>query len=211
MRGRIFSPQSDGQLDKQKFWTGSNMSTPDLRWFATQRLSARRPLLRKNSRGVARPCRRRSASCPTLSDAGGGQRDEGAGSSIARGRCAEGGRWFVLVAQRLSLYFPMSGRRRLHAALADEGRGFGRRHELDQRLCGSAMLRHRQHADAEIDVALQLRRQGADVVSAGNGQNDVDLLHPDLGFPLCHDLGHRNAVHELDLVLQLLGDTEPLH
>jgi hypothetical protein len=32
-------------------------------------------------------------------------------------------------------------------------------------------------------------------------------LHADLGFPLCHDLGHRNPVHELDLVLQLLSDT----
>jgi hypothetical protein len=30
-----------------------------------------------------------------------------------------------------------SARRRLHAALADEGRGIGRRHELDQRLRGA--------------------------------------------------------------------------
>src|SRR5271166_3606031 len=47
---------------------------------------------------------------------------------------------------------PQSARRRLHAAPADEGRGFGQRHELDQRLRG-----------------------------AGNGQDDVDLLHADLG------------------------------
>ncbi len=36
-------------------------------------------------------------------------------------------------------------------------------------------------------------------------------VHADLGFPLCHDLSHRNAVHELDLVLQLLCDTEAHH
>jgi hypothetical protein len=46
-----------------------------------------------------------------------------------------------------------SARRRLHAALADEGRGLGRRHELEQRPRGIAMIRHRQHTDGEIDVA----------------------------------------------------------
>jgi len=40
-----------------------------------------------------------------------------------------------------------SARRRLHAALADEGRGLGRRHELDHRMRGVGLFRHRQHAD----------------------------------------------------------------
>ncbi len=55
---------------------------------------------------------------------------------------------------RLFAIWPWSARRRLHAALADEGRGLGRRHELDHRLRGVGLLRHRQHADGEIDVAL---------------------------------------------------------
>jgi hypothetical protein len=55
--------------------------------------------------------------------------------------------------------------RRLHAALADEGRGLGRRHELDQLLRGVAMLRHRQHSDSEIDVAPQQVRVGRRIPS----------------------------------------------
>src|SRR4249920_4078971 len=76
---------------------------------------------------------------------------------------------------------PSEGRR-LHAALADERRRFRRRHELHQLPRGVAFLRDGEHADGEIDIALQLRRQRTDVVGAGNRQDDIDLLHADLGF-----------------------------
>jgi hypothetical protein len=37
--------------------------------------------------------------------------------------------------------------------------------------CGVGLLRHRQHTDGEIDVALYLGQQRTDIVGAGNGQD----------------------------------------
>src|SRR5262249_52354542 len=70
---------------------------------------------------------------------------------------------------------------------------------------------NRQNSGGEHDVPLQLRRQRTDVINTGNGQDDVDLLHADLDVAFRHQLGHGNAVDELDPVLHLVGDAEPLH
>src|SRR5262245_23066249 len=100
---------------------------------------------------------------------------------------------------------------RLHAALADERRSLGRGHELRHGPHRLRCFRNRQDAGGEHDLALQLERQRADVIDTDNGQDDIDLLHADLDVAFRHQLGDGNAVDKLDLVLDLVGDAEPLH
>src|SRR5262249_40269169 len=100
---------------------------------------------------------------------------------------------------------------RLHAALADERRGPRGSHDPRPGPPRFRGLRNRQNPGGEHDVTLQLRRQRTDVIDTGDGQDDVDLLHADLDVAFRHQFGHGNAVDELDLVLDLVGDAQPLH
>jgi hypothetical protein len=46
-------------------------------------------------------------------------------------------------------------------------------------------------------------RQQTDIVGAGNRQDDIDLLHADLGFALRHHHPDRDAVDELGPILEM--------
>src|SRR5215813_8141194 len=90
----------------------------------------------------------------------------------------------------------LSASRRLEPALANQRLVLRRAHELRHRSSHLAFLRDRQHADREMIVLLQLRRERAGQLRAFDRQDHVDLLHRDLDLAAGHGLGGREAVEE---------------